>query len=50
MQKYSNMMSWYIFEPFKVETFGSWDPSARLLFEEIAKRLVGLIRDQSAKP
>jgi hypothetical protein len=35
-----------IFEPFGVETLGSWGPSVLSLFKEIAKRLVDALRDQ----
>jgi hypothetical protein len=38
----------YIFEPFGVETLGSWGPGARSLFKEIAQRLVDASRDQKA--
>ena len=47
-RKYSNLIDNYIFEPFGVETLGSWGPSARSLYKEIAKRLVDASRDQRA--
>jgi hypothetical protein len=48
-RKYNNLINNnYIFEPFGVETLGSWGPSARSLFKEIAKRLVDASRDQRA--
>ncbi|XP_063360529.1 uncharacterized protein LOC134661400 [Cydia amplana] len=47
-RKYSTLGSGYIFEPFGVETLGSWGPSARRLFKDLASRLVDASGDQRA--
>ncbi|KAJ8722193.1 hypothetical protein PYW08_004595 [Mythimna loreyi] len=47
-RKYSNLIGNYSFEPFGVETLGSWGPSARHLFKEISRRLIDTLRDQRA--
>ena len=46
--KYKGLGKEYDFAPFGVETLGSWGPSARKLFAEIAKRLVDITRDRRA--
>lgn len=35
-----------MFEPFGVETLGSWGPSARTVFKQQAKQLIAASRDQ----
>ena len=47
-RKYNNLIGNYSFEPFGVETLGPWGPSSRLLYKDIAKRLVDASRDQRA--
>ncbi|KAJ8719299.1 hypothetical protein PYW08_011474 [Mythimna loreyi] len=47
-RKYTNLVGSYIFEPFGVETLGSWGPSAHKLFNELSKRLVDTSRDPRA--
>lgn len=37
-RKYNSFDGNYIYEPFEVETLGSWGPSARVLFKELAAR------------
>ena len=44
-RKYCNLNGCYSFEPFGVETLGSWGPSARILFKEISRRLIDSSRD-----
>ena len=49
-RKYFNLVGCYSFEPFGVETLGSWGPSARLLNKEISRRLVDTSRDYRGLP
>ena len=44
-RKYTNLIGNYVFEPFGVETLGAWGPSARMLYKDIAKRLIDATRD-----
>ena len=47
-RKYSGLVGNYIFEPFGVETLGSWGPNAHILFKDLSRRLVDASRDQKA--
>lgn len=35
-----NIISNYIFEPFRVEKLGSWGTSARAMFKQVAKQIM----------
>ena len=47
-QKYNNLLSSYVFEPFGIETLGPWGPTAHLVLrDDIAKRLIDASRDKT---
>ncbi|XP_075975622.1 uncharacterized protein LOC142976226 [Anticarsia gemmatalis] len=47
-RKYANLIGDCIFEPFGVETMGSWGPSAKKIFFDISRRIISTTRDQRA--
>ncbi|KAJ8712801.1 hypothetical protein PYW08_008105 [Mythimna loreyi] len=48
-RKYTNLVGNYIFEPFGIETLGSWGPNAHKLFKEVTKRQFQSVRNSCLK-